>query len=59
MKLNISAELDGTEIIQDFINALSNKKVDTSVGAVKIVVTNKNGEPVEIAPEKIKLVYNN
>jgi hypothetical protein len=59
MKLSITAEISGEEIVQGFVRDLKDNKIDVSIGSVKVIVLNKNGEPVEVAAEKIKLIFSN
>lgn len=59
MKLSITAEISGEEIVQGFVKDLKENQIDASIGSVKVIVLNKNGEPVEVAAEKIKLIFSN
>ncbi len=66
MKLNINAVLDGSDILEDFIKQLKDKKIevarhgDTNLPLnIKILVfSDKAGKEIEIAPDKLKFIFN-
>ena len=58
MKLNISAELNGHEIIESFIKNLKDNNLSPDVGQIKIFVLNKAGQEVEVMPDKVVVKYN-
>lgn len=65
MKIKIESVVDGKEIVEDFINKLKSSNIDTSwkgdsdlPSGVKILITNKNGQDIEISPDKLKIVFN-
>jgi hypothetical protein len=65
MKLQINALLDGKEILNYFVSKLKESNIECpwKEGSdlplnVRILVTNKNSQDVEITPDKIKVVFN-
>ena len=58
MKLNISAEINGHEIIESFIKNLKDNNLSPDVGQIKVFVLNKAGQEVEVTPDKIVVKYN-
>jgi len=64
MKININAEMEGTEIVELFLKKLSENNV-ISEGQypnngphTKFNVQNKSGDWVDISVDKVKLVFN-
>jgi hypothetical protein len=58
MKIVTNAELSGHEIIATFINKLKENNLSPAPENIKIMVLNKNGEEVEITPNKVVLRFN-
>jgi len=58
MKLNINAELELQEVIDSYFRPKLEAQ-GIKDGIYKIMVQNKAGDFVELAPEKVKLVFNN
>ena len=64
MKLSINAIMDGTEILQSFVLKLKENNIETIwkegslPNGIKILITNKTGQDIEISPEKLKIVFN-
>ena len=59
MKVKISAETTGKEVIEEFIiPQVKNNGIVVNTGDVKIYATKKNGEKVAIEPENLSFVFN-
>ena len=60
MKVNVSCELSGQDVINEFFGPEIKKNgVDPANGKVTVSVQNKAGEFVEVAAEKVKFVFSN
>lgn len=59
MKLSINAELTGQELVDLFIKQLNENKIEPHLEKIKFVITKKDGSPVEMDADKIKLIYSN
>lgn len=57
MKLNISAEIDGPEIVENFVAKLKESDINTTAASIKLQIQNKAGEFVDFPPEKLKLTF--
>lgn len=57
MKININAEINGHEIINNFIKELKDKNINPSPESIKIFVLNKQNQEVEIGPEKLVVKF--
>ncbi len=55
MRMNINAVLEGQEILDEFKAKVATKGVEG--GNYKIQVQKSNGDWVDVAPEKLKLVF--
>jgi hypothetical protein len=56
MKLNISAELNGNELISLFLSQLKQGSIEAAPSEVKILVQTKDKE-VELSPDRLRLFY--
>lgn len=65
MQIKIQSVMDGQELLSYFVAKNKENNIDiahksgSNPSQTKILVTNKNGEDVEISPDKIKIVYSN
>ena len=58
MKIQIRCEQTGQEILDSFIKLLNENKIDApNLEDIKFFITNKTNQEVEVAPDKIRLVY--
>jgi hypothetical protein len=65
MKISINAELNGKEIVENFIKQLKEQTdvpwkegSDLPVGMKILVFSDKAGKDIEITPDKLKIVFN-
>ena len=56
MKLNVSAEINGNELITLFLAQLKSNNIDAEPGDIKILVQSKEKE-VELTPDRIRVSY--
>jgi hypothetical protein len=56
MKLNVSAELNGNELITLFLNQLKQSNIEALPADIKILVVSKD-KTVELTPDRISLSY--
>jgi len=56
MKLQVSAELNGNELITLFLNQLKQNNIEAEPNDIKIIVVSKEKE-VDITPDRLRLSY--
>jgi len=56
MKLNVSAELNGSELIALFLAQLKQNNIDAVASDIKILVQSKDKE-VDLTPDRVRLSY--
>lgn len=58
MTIKIEANMTGPDILAAFAKVLNDNQITPNPDKLKILVTNSQGKEVEIASDKIRLVYN-
>lgn len=56
MKINVSAEWNGSEILEAFLNQLKSNNIDANPNDIQILIQSKDKE-INLTPDRIKLSY--